>query len=187
MLYDKDIREPLFRHFEERYKKVRIMEEKTMILCRADAIIVLPDKLVGVEIKSDADNYSRLARQIKEYDTVCDMNYVVVGSTHANHILSHVPEWWGVLSVEPYEAEADFYLIREPQSNPKAELETKLKLLWRSELAHIQKLSGMPKYAGKSKDYVRKKILAKIPRSILQQQISEELFERDYTIFRDRT
>ena len=113
------------------------------------------------------------------------MNYVVVGSTHANHILSHVPEWWGVLSVELLESETDFYLIREPQSNPKVELEAKLKLLWRSELAHIQKLSGMPKYTGKSKDFIRQKILAKIPKSILQKQISEELFERDYTLVRD--
>ena len=185
MLYDKDIREPLFRHFEERYSKVRIMEEQKIMSCRADAIIVLPDKLVGIEIKSDADNYSRLARQIKEYDRVCDLNYVVVGSTHANHILSHVPEWWGVLSVELLETETDFYLIREPQSNPKVELEAKLKLLWRSELAHIQKLSGMPKYTGKSKDFIRQKILAKIPKSILQKQISEELFERDYTLVRD--
>lgn len=183
-LYDKDIREPLFRHFEERYSKIRIMEEMRMIRCRADAIMVLPDKLVGIEIKSDADSYSRLPRQVKEYDRICDLNYVVIGSTHANHILNRVPEWWGVLSVEPIETGTDFYLIREPQSNPQAELETKLKILWRSELAHIQQLSGMPKYAGKSKDFVRKKILAKIPKSFLQQQISEELFERDYTIDR---
>lgn len=108
MLYDKDIREPLFRHFEERYSKVRIIEEMTMINCRADAMMVLPDKLVGIEIKSDADNYSRLARQIKTYDSVCDLNYVVVGSSHANHILSHVPEWWGVISVEQLETGIDF-------------------------------------------------------------------------------
>ena len=181
MLYDKDIREPLFRHFEERYSKVRIIEEMTMINCRADAMMVLPDKLVGIEIKSDADNYSRLAKQIKVYDRVCDLNYVVIGSSHANHILSHVPEWWGVISVEQLETGIDFYLIREPQSNPKVELETKLELLWRSELAHIQQLSGIPKYRGKNKNFIRKKILEKIPKSIIQKLISDELFERDYT------
>ncbi len=78
---------------------------------------------------------------------------------------------------------AGYSLIREPQSNPNVELEAQLTLLWRSELAHIQKRSGMPKYAGKGKEFVRKKLLENHFESHLRQQICEELFERDYTIF----
>ena len=42
MLYDKDIREPLFDFLEERYGKSRIIEEKQIGRSRADAILVRP-------------------------------------------------------------------------------------------------------------------------------------------------
>ena len=63
MLLDKDIREPLFEFLEERYGKVRILEEKTVGRSRADVVMVIPEKIVGIEIKSDADTYTRLERQ----------------------------------------------------------------------------------------------------------------------------
>ena len=53
MLLDKDIREPLFEFLEERYGKVRILEEKTVGNSRADVVMAIPDKIVGIEIKSD--------------------------------------------------------------------------------------------------------------------------------------
>ena len=57
MLLDKDIREPLFDFLEERYGKVRILEEKTVGNSRADVVMVIPDKIVGIEIKSDAHTH----------------------------------------------------------------------------------------------------------------------------------
>lgn len=68
MLKDKDIREPLFDFLEEQYGKTRIIEEKTMGKSRADVVMVLEEELVGIEIKSDADTYARLSRQVKDYD-----------------------------------------------------------------------------------------------------------------------
>lgn len=35
---------------------------------RADVVMVLEEELVGIEIKSDADTYARLSRQVKDYD-----------------------------------------------------------------------------------------------------------------------
>ena len=104
MLHDGDIREPLFDFLEERLGKIRIIEEKTMGRSRADIVMVLPEALAGIEIKSDADSYARLARQVEDYDRYFDFNYVVVGSTHAAHIREHVPGHWGVISVEEPEA-----------------------------------------------------------------------------------
>ena len=92
MLYDKDIREPLFEFLEERYGKVRILEEKQMGRSRADAVMVMEDALVGIEIKSDADTYARLKRQVKDYNRFFDYNFVVAGSTHGGHIEEHVPK-----------------------------------------------------------------------------------------------
>lgn len=132
MLYDKDIREPLFDFLEGYYGKIRILEEKQMGRSRADIVMVLPSSVVGIEIKSDADTYSRLQRQVRDYDQYFDYNYVVVGSTHAMHIEEHVPEWWGIITVEQIEGEADFYILRKPKENPKVSWKKKISLLWRA-------------------------------------------------------
>lgn len=181
MLYDKDIREPLFDFLEETYGKVRIMEEKQMGKSRADIIMVLPGLLTGIEIKSDADTYVRLGRQIKDYDCYFDRNIVVAGSTHAAHVREHVPEWWGIITVEQMDREIDFYVMREAGENPRMDWKRKLSLLWRPELAHIQELTKMPRYKEKSKAFVIERMLLKVPEQQLSLLVSEELFERDYT------
>ena len=68
----------------------------------------------------------------------------------------------------------DFYIVREPTANPKCKLLHKTKLLWRPEIAHIQELNNLPAYRQKSKDFVRKKILEKVPEETLHHQISDE-------------
>lgn len=205
MLLDKDIREPLFDFLEERYGKVRILEEKTVGNSRADVVMVIPDKIVGIEIKSDADTYTRLESQVADYDLYFDQNIVVVGSTHAGHVAEHVPDYWGIISVEEYDTgiksdtggkpdaegledgvsdklthKIDFYVVREMQPNPKADLLRTIRVLWRPELAHIQETYSLPMYKGKSKDFVRTLIVDRLPAEIVHHEISEILFERDY-------
>ena len=65
--------------------------------------------------------------------------------------------------------------------NPNLDLKRKLGLLWRPELVHIQELNKLPGYKEKSKKFVVEKILEKVPADLLAVQISEGLFERDYT------
>lgn len=180
ILRDRDIREPLFDFLEENFGKIRIIEEKMMGRSRADIVMVLPAALAGIEIKSDADTYIRLSRQVKDYNRFFDYNYVVVGSSHGRHAAEHVPEWWGIISAELVDGMMDFYMIREASINPKADYRKQLSFLWRPELAHIQELNGLPKYRDKSKAFVVEKVAKKVPEEILKQQISEELFERDY-------
>lgn len=180
VLYDRDIREPLFEFLEEMYGKVRIIQEKNMGKSRADVVAVLSDTFCGIEIKSDADTYARLKRQVIDYDKYFDYNYVVVGSSHALHIEEQVPEYWGIITVEQTNQKMDFYVLKKPQKNPNIDMQRKLSLLWRPELAHIQELNGMAKYKTSSKQFVIEKILAKVPQEQLQKQMSDELFERDY-------
>lgn len=184
MLKDKDIREPLFDFFDEKFGKVRIIEEKQIAKSRADVMLVLEETLVGVEIKSDADTYTRLARQIKDYNKFFDYNYVVVGSSHSKHIDEHIPEYWGIIVATEDEQNINFQILREPGINKRAQktykMKRKLSILWRPELAHIQEINNMPKYKQKSKDFVITKIMEKVPWDLLHQQISEELFQRDY-------
>ena len=129
MLRDKDIREPLFDFLEETYGKVRIIEEKNVGNSRADVVMVAPDALYGIEIKSDADTYTRLATQVKDYDKYFDYNFAVVGTSHAFHIREHIPEYWGVITVEETEGGPDFYMLQKPQQNPKASWRKKLEIL----------------------------------------------------------
>ena len=184
MLKDQDIREPLFDFFDEKFGKVRIIEEKQIAKSRADVMLVLEEKLIGVEIKSDADTYARLARQVKDYNKFFDYNYVVVGSSHSKHIVEHVPEYWGIIEAISKEESVEFNVLREPEINKRAQrtykMKRKLSILWRPELSHIQEINGMPKYKQRSKDFVITKIMEKVPWDLLHRQISEELFQRDY-------
>ena len=180
-LLDKDIREPLFDYLDQIYGKNRILEEKMIGKSRADIVMVVPDEILGIEIKSDADTYARIARQVKDYDRYFDRNLLVVGSSHAGHASEHVPEYWGILSVEERDGGVDFYVLREPKENPKRKKELKLSILWRPELSALQEKYKMPVYKNKSKDFVREKILEKIPWEDLNREISETLFERDYS------
>lgn len=184
MLRDRDIREPLFDFLEETYGKVRIIEEKTMGKSRADIVMVAPDALYGIEIKSDADTYARLARQVKDYDNYYDFNIVVAGTRHAMHICEHVPQYWGIITVEQADDEMDFYVLRKPERNTGMKLERKLSILWRPELAKLQEWNNMPKYKEKSKAFVIEKIVQRVPgkisEEVIRQQISDILFERDY-------
>lgn len=45
ILLDADIREPLFDYLEQRYEKVRFLEEKVTGKVRADIVMVLPDRI----------------------------------------------------------------------------------------------------------------------------------------------
>lgn len=189
ILKDKDIREPLFEFLEENYGIVRILEEKTMGRSRADVIMVTTEYLYGIEIKSDADSYARLSGQVKDYDKYYDYNFVVVGTSHALHIREHVPEYWGVITVEPVEGKLDLYILRHPSPNPKVSWNRKLEILWRPELAKLQVIYGMPKYKEKRKSFVEDKIVewmeaGKIEEISLRRNVCSLLLERDYSTIR---
>ena len=185
VLHDTDIREPLFDFLEERFGKVRILEEKQTGRARADLVMVTEQQLYGIEIKSDADTYARLSRQVRYYDQYYDRNIVVVGSTHAFHIAEHVPEWWGILSAEEIDGVMDFYRIREAEDNPKVQAEKKIRILWRPELNRLLDRNGLPSYRRKSKAFVQKKLLERVPGALLWPQAMDELFERDYNTIAD--
>ena len=181
VLYDKDIREPLFFFLEETYGKVRILEEKRTGSARADVVMITPQFLYGIEIKSDADSYTRLKKQVKNYDWYYDRNIIVVGSTHAAHVREHVPDTWGIISVELDEkGRVDFYVIREATDNPKVKDKRKITILWRTELNRLLERNRLPKYLQRRKQFVQEKLIEKVPGDVLWPQAYDELFERDY-------
>lgn len=188
MLHDKDIREPLFDFLEESFGKNRIFEEKEIGRSRADVMMVTEEALWGIEIKSDADTYARLERQIKDYNRFFDYNMVAVGKSHSKSVAEHVPDYWGILVIEDGE-EITVCMEREPQRNPKREktvlFRNQISMLWRPELVHIQELNAMPRYKTMSKANLILKMMEKIPADVLKRQVCQELLERDYTIIAD--
>lgn len=184
-LHDADIREPLFSYLENRFGIIRILEEKTMGKSRADVLMVKEDGIYGFEIKSDADTYARLKRQVRDYDRYYDYNYVVIGTTHVKHIEEHVPVYWGILVADREGDGIDFYEYRAPVKNPKVKWKWKITILWRIELAHIQERNRLPKYKQKSKKFVQEKIVEKLDEETLQKELIHELFERDYQLIEE--
>ena len=185
MIYDKDIREPLFDFLDETFGKNRILEEKIIGNSRADVVMVTPEAIFGIEIKSDADTYARLKSQVKDYDKYYDMNFVVVGTSHAAHIEEHVPAYWGIITVEEVDNNLDFYILRRPEPNPKVTWKRKLEMLWRPEIAVLQDEFKMPKYREKSKKFVLTKVLERLENGKIDPKeftlkMNELLIQRDY-------
>lgn len=193
MLYDKNIREPLFDFLDEIYGTNRTLEELMIGKSRADICMITKEYLYGIEIKSDADTYARLKRQVRDYNKYFDMNIVVCGSSHGNHISEHVPDNWGIITVEELDnpdidssnlqlnSNCDFYVLREPTLNPKVTMLNKLSILWRPELVEIKDKFNLPKYDYLSKANLIIKMEEKIPEDLLQKEICSSLLERDYT------
>lgn len=182
-MYDIDIREPLFDYLDETYGKNRILEEKNMGRSRADVIMLIEYEWIGLEIKSDSDTYSRLKRQIKDYNRFCDRNFIVVGRSHAKHVHEHIPNEWGILVVSEEPEGIQITKQRDAMPNPKAKLELQIEWMWRPELNHILEYNHLPRYRQKSKRFVQKKLLEKVPPIQLKMQMCDELFERDYTLW----
>jgi len=182
-LYDQDIREPLFEYLEELFGKTRMFEEKRIGRSRADVIMLTGESLIGLEIKSDADTYERLKRQVRSYNQFCDRNYIVVGKTHEKHVGEHVPKEWGILVVDVDGRNVIINQQREALENLKMKREYQITLLWRPELQRLLAANALPAYKQKSKHFVQQKLLEKVDWTVLKQQMCEELFERDYTIW----
>lgn len=187
ILYDEDIREPLFDYLEERFGKTRIFEEKRIGRSRADTFMLTAELFIGFEIKSDADTYERLKRQVRDYDWYFDRNYVVVGKSHEKHVEEHIPAYWGVLVASPLGSRIVIGEKRPAADNPKVKNMRQLAILWRPELQLLLEKNHLPRYKQKSKKFVQEKLLEKLDWETLKLQMCETLFERDYTIWDEET
>lgn len=178
-MLDKDMREPLFDFLDEYFGKIRTIEEKIIMGSRADVLGILDGAIAGFEIKSDSDTYARLKSQTKDYEKFCNYCYVVVGASHLAHVGEHIPDYWGIICV----SDQSVTMEREAEVCPNVKMEYQILLLWRMELNRLLEINSLPKYREKSKKFVQDKLLLKIEPDVLMKQITDTLFERDYTIF----
>jgi len=182
MLYDAEIRDPLVLFLEEKYGKIRILDEIPIGRSRADMLLVTENWLAGIEIKSDMDSYARLISQIQSYDRYMDRNILVVGKSHEKSSVMHVPEYWGIIAAYGTRHRISFSVVREPEVNPKMKDRSKLELLWKRELQNLfRKKNGKGAVSKFRKEYLRKRVLECYTHDELMIALCEELFERDYT------
>lgn len=184
-MYDEDIREILLDYFDCCGRKIRVFEEKIMGKSRADLILVTEEGLVGIEIKSDADTYERLKRQVRDYDRFCDRNYIAVGKSHEKHVTEHIPGHWGIYCVSMKDGEPVIELKKEATEHKKCQVKEQIRWMWRMELNQLLEWNHLPKYRQKSKRFVREKLMERVEESLLKKQMRELLFERDYSLWED--
>jgi len=182
-MVDNEIRELLCNYIDERYNIVRIMDELVIGKSRAD-IVTVTNRLTGYEIKGDTDSYARLPLQIKEYNRCFQENYLVIGESHKKSAGNHIPKSWGILCAYKIHDYPKIEVIRKSEVREKSIIiRSQLGLLWRNELINILQKNGLKKCAGKTKSFIRRLLWEKVLPKKLQEQICEELFERDWTIF----
>jgi hypothetical protein len=139
--HDIDLRAVLRHLLAERYADdpATIIVEEMGILWgdRRVDVGVINGELHGYEIKSDADDLSRLLEQAAAYSRVFDRLTLVVGERHLMAALALLPEWWGVDSVDPAQTDLTLIETRPAQLNPDRDPQSIAKLLWRDEAAAI--------------------------------------------------
>jgi hypothetical protein len=177
------MREELVRYLEELTGKIRVIDELVIGDSRAD-IVTVTDHLTGYEIKSDADTYARLRRQIGDYDAFFEENWLVVGKKHLGDATGHIPAYWGIICVSGFDDKRFVEAVRTPARTLKFSMANQLNLLWRDEILRILNTCGLNRYAAKRKTYLAKVLASRVPEAELRRLICDELFERDWTTSR---
>lgn len=175
---DKSIRKILIAYLKTRNTNMRIYQEKGIGNSICD-VMVVEDCLIGYEIKSDLDNYSRLNEQVKAYNLFFDKNYIVVSDKHINSVSEKIPNTWGIICVR----ENDIYIEREAKKNKDVSRRRQLSILWKLELKNLLIKNYMPMYAQKEKGFIADEICRRVPEDVLGKQIVEELMNRDYSVY----
>lgn len=175
---DRAIRDILIAYLQASNHEVRIYQEKSIGTSVCD-VMAVTDKLTGYEIKSDMDNYSRIADQVKAYDRFFDENYLVVGRSHCQSACLHVPNHWGILCIE----NDRITLFRKARSNGQVSRRNQLTVLWKLELKNLLIQNNMPLYAQRDRGYISEQLAITVETGLLGKQIAQELMRRDYSIY----
>lgn len=92
---------------------------------RAD-LAILSDEFVGVEVKSDFDNLSRLKAQLEAYSVCFDQVWTVCANRHVAECLGIAPSYVGVWAVDK---DGSISLVQPALSVPDSDVRYRLELL----------------------------------------------------------
>lgn len=142
-------------------------------------IAVIGKKLIGYEIKSDADTFQRFSNQIHSYNRIFDHITLVCGSKHAEAAEKVIPAWWGLFVAQRnQDGVVVLDKIRDACKNPKQDSFSLASMLWKEEA--IQFLDG--KIASKTKhsssSYLWEQIAVSFPLTAIKLFVIETLIKR---------
>jgi hypothetical protein len=123
--------------------------------CRID-VAVINGCIHGYEIKSAKDTLDRFVNQIDTYRQTLQKLTIVAAPKHVAGIMSHAPEWCGVIEAElGPRGGISFQVLRNATANPEIDPVMMAHLLWRNEVID---LLGQAGYAPKDLRRPRKQL-----------------------------
>lgn len=106
-------------------------------------VAVINGCIHGYEIKSAKDNLDRLGAQIDIYRQTLQKLTLVAAPKHVAAIMSHAPEWCGVITAEQGpRGGISFHAVRNAEANPEIDPVMMAHLLWRDEVIELLALAG---------------------------------------------
>jgi hypothetical protein len=164
--------------------EVRVQEE--LRLERGGAridVAVIGASLVGYEIKSDADTFTRFSNQIHAYNRIFDSIHLVCGARHLAAARLIIPSWWG-LSVATRDNDGSVRIAVEREASPNLRQDSfsLASMLWREEaLAMIENDSvRLPKQS--SSHVIWEHIASSFPLEAIKSAVSSTLLNRTITV-----
>lgn len=143
---------------------------------RIDIARVTQYELQGYEIKSEKDTLIRLPNQIEAYNQVFDRITIVASPRHIESILVLIPEWWGIIEVQPNKK---LNLLRDAKLNHLVNTQAVSQLLWKDESLKLLELHNLLRgVRGKSRTVIEKRLSEKIPLSDIQEMVRHQLKNR---------
>lgn len=143
-------------------------------------VAVFGKTMIGYEIKSDLDTFTRFSNQIHAYNRVFDEIYLVCGPTHAQAALGIIPSWWGLLMAKrSTKGKIVLEVVRKAQTNPRQDPFSLASLLWKEEaIAAIQQQDHihLPKTA--SSHLLWESIASAFPLDAVKILVSTALLQR---------
>lgn len=177
-MYDADIRVVLranSEHPEHLCDEVNLDRGKARI-----DVLDISEELLGYEIKSDNDSFSRLSRQAEVYNQTLSKVIIVVGDKFIDRVVGYVPEFWGIIHC--YKCPVGIgrlEVIREAKPNPKYSARRSVEVLWRAECIDLILAKGKcPGLYSKRKFWMYKKICEIYPQAELPKLIAEKMRAR---------
>lgn len=172
-----EIKNILIAYLKATNREIRIYQEKSIGDAVCD-LMTVTNCLTGYEIKSDLDNYQRLAHQITAYDRFFEKCYIVVGGCHLKSAGQKVPDHWGIITIQ-----SDHVIVNRAAHAGDPACASQLSILWKLELTNLLTKTGLPLYTYKSKQYIIGQIVKHLEKAEIKRHVAYELMHRDYTLF----
>lgn len=178
-----DVRTAVLAQLHKEYEsdcRTRILNELAVGggVARID-VAVVNGRMLGIEIKSDADTLDRLPSQSAVYNAVFDFVTIVCGARHSSKVYGIVPEWWAIVEAQQTMHSVELKAVRGGCENPCADSIQIARLLWRNELLSVLARHGLSTgHHSKSREQLVRTLCGRLTLSDVQLEVRECLKSR---------